>query len=484
MIASITAALTLPASAEERSSNISSFQYASLIKTDGTYWQWGGNQSVPTQVHGLADVKQSFTGQLIMKQDHTVWYWERSSLAAAAQLHPIAELRDLADVYLDGSHLWALNAQGQVFTAPTPESQSDAPEFTLLAGIDNVASMDFYYESYPREGFQRQLFLKKDGTVWKDNRSTQSYEPVASLNDIVAIDYNLALSKDGTVWSWPVEFTASGSADQLAAAKVKGLTGIQSIKSSRRANLAIDQQARLWFWGDTITGSSDGTVFHNQADPLRIASISNVTDALVVERSILVLTREGKVFETSIDLERMSPLAEFTLIAADVSEIKSGGRHLIMRKNDGTLWGWGVNKNGELGYGDYEFMHNTQVPMQRPLSIQLNDEAVVLTNGVITRSAQTFIPLRSVFEKLGASIAWDEKNKVATISRSMPGTPLAITINFKSAGVSMNNKPVQLQNEPFTVNGTAYLPLRFISEALGASVDWVPEEDLIRIAMQ
>ncbi|WP_313999529.1 stalk domain-containing protein [uncultured Paenibacillus sp.] len=48
----------------------------------------------------------------------------------------------------------------------------------------------------------------------------------------------------------------------------------------------------------------------------------------------------------------------------------------------------------------------------------------------------------------------------------------------------MNNEGALLQNEPFAVNGSAYLPLRFISESLGATVDWVQQDDNISIAMR
>ncbi|WP_290370432.1 copper amine oxidase N-terminal domain-containing protein [Paenibacillus plantiphilus] len=48
----------------------------------------------------------------------------------------------------------------------------------------------------------------------------------------------------------------------------------------------------------------------------------------------------------------------------------------------------------------------------------------------------------------------------------------------------MNNKPSKMPSKPFTVNGTAYLPLRFISETLGAAVDWRQKEHKIVIQMQ
>ncbi|MCD9023170.1 stalk domain-containing protein [Cohnella silvisoli] len=207
-------------------------------------------------------------------------------------------------------------------------------------------------------------------------------------------------------------------------------------------------------------------------------------DAFVVERSLIVLTNDGEVYEASIERETMPDNPSFKRLTSEISQINSGGRHIIMQKNNGTLWGWGVNKSGQLGYGDYEFIHNTPVPVQKPISVQLNGVPVVLSSGVITRNEQAFIPLRSVFEKMGASVSWDNDNKIVTIKQSKTGKPqIIIHINYIKGVVDMNNEPVTLKNAPFSVAGISYLPLRFVSEALGANVEWFQKDEKITITL-
>jgi hypothetical protein len=59
--------------------------------------------------------------------------------------------------------------------------------------------------------------------------------------------------------------------------------------------------------------------------------------------------------------------------------------------------------------------------------------------------------------------------------------PVSLEINFKTSQTKVNGKSVERTNPPFMVNGIGYLPLRLISETLGAKVDWLQKEDTIVI---
>lgn len=73
-------------------------------------------------------------------------------------------------------------------------------------------------------------------------------------------------------------------------------------------------------------------------------------------------------------------------------------------------------------------------------------------------------------------------DKKVTITRAAGDKPaISITINSVTGVTTVNNKTVTLANPPFVVYGTIYLPLRFISEQLGATVNWMPQEEEIAI---
>ncbi|PZD95903.1 copper amine oxidase [Paenibacillus sambharensis] len=483
--ASVTAAANVHAA-------IQAFEPTSLIKSDGSLWVWGnesgskhtGSLSVPTQIHGLTDVAASFSNHLVMKEDGTVWFWERDPSTLTFQVYPVEKLSNLTAVYPGNKESLALDAQGNVYIIPTDYelTSSDLDNIVMIPGVDHIKAIT----NYTDEAYQlRWLLLKEDGSVLRDAGSLETFEPLPSLVDVVDIQGNLALKKDGTVWSLPD--AANGLKEgQVGASRLSGLSDIRSITSGAYSSLAIDRQSRLWFWGVTYTGYSDGTNLHAQSKPVRLTSITNVKEAYIIERSIVALTQEGKVYSASINRKQMPADPEFTLLASDVSQIKKGNRHIIMQKTDGSLWGWGMNKNAQLGHGDFKVEYSTPVQVQRPISVVLNGEPAALSGGVIIRNNQAFIPLRSVFEKMGAGISFntgaDGTSKYVVIKRNDKGTaPVEITIDYKSGNAVLNGKTIKLPNKPFIVAGIAYLPLRFVSESLGANVSWAQQEGRITI---
>ena len=91
------------------------------------------------------------------------------------------------------------------------------------------------------------------------------------------------------------------------------------------------------------------------------------------------------------------------------------------------------------------------------------DVSPVLANG------RTMVPLRSIFEALGAKVYWNESNEtVSGISRS--GDRVVISIGSNVATV--NDKAAEIDAPPIVVNDRTLVPLRFISETFGCEVGW------------
>ncbi|WP_195575414.1 stalk domain-containing protein [Paenibacillus sp. 1001270B_150601_E10] len=491
-VAALGMSISLPAYAAESKtdSNVTSFETTSLVKTEGTFWNWGDTKPVPTQVVALSDVDRIISDNFIQKKDGTVWFYQPTYRWSPnkEKLFQLEGVRDLVDIVGGSLFYVAVGKEGHLYIIQTKNAEETSVKPSAL--LDEVAAVSYYDQTIPRleppfEDYKvegKWLFLRKDGTVWQnEGGKLDKVKQVPGLPKVKSLSNELALAADGTVWRFPTQVAAGQS---TAPAKWKGISNIQKIYYNGVTTLAIDANAKLWFLGGTVTGVSDGTQYH-EGTPVQIKSINKVKDAFVVERSLIVWTTDNKVYSTSIENKQMSANPKFELLASDVVQIAPSSRHFFMEKKDGSLWGWGVNKNAELGYGDYEFMHTKPVPLQKPITVNLNGETPQLTSGAMIRNGQAFVPLRSIFSKLGAEIGWDDNTKTATVVQKKDGEDsLMITIDMKTGTTKLDGKPVELQNAPFTVAGTAYLPLRFISESLGAKVDWQQANNHISITMK
>jgi hypothetical protein len=89
----------------------------------------------------------------------------------------------------------------------------------------------------------------------------------------------------------------------------------------------------------------------------------------------------------------------------------------------------------------------------------------------------TLVPLRMIFESLGANVEWEQSTQTVTATKD--NTTISLSIGSKSA--KKNNDEIQLGVSPQLINGKTMVPLRFVSEALGAEVGWDEQTRSINI---
>ena len=90
---------------------------------------------------------------------------------------------------------------------------------------------------------------------------------------------------------------------------------------------------------------------------------------------------------------------------------------------------------------------------------------------------RTLIPIRVIAEKLGANVEWKEATKEVKFTK---GTDTVI-LTIGSKTVSINGKATTLDVPAGIKDSRTFVPLRFVSEALGATVAWVGETRTVLI---
>jgi Copper amine oxidase N-terminal domain len=90
----------------------------------------------------------------------------------------------------------------------------------------------------------------------------------------------------------------------------------------------------------------------------------------------------------------------------------------------------------------------------------------------LAKEGTLLVPMRSMFEQMGATVSFVDSTKM--VKASKPGLDVQVTLN--KAEVVINGEARPLDVPPMMYKGVLLVPVRVISEALGAYVEWVPDE--------
>ena len=112
-------------------------------------------------------------------------------------------------------------------------------------------------------------------------------------------------------------------------------------------------------------------------------------------------------------------------------------------------------------------------------TITVDDTDIQIENGVspIVVSNRTLLPVRTIIENMGGSVVWDNGSKTATLHYQ--NNEIKITINNTTAYVNGEEKTLDVI--PIVMNEQIMLPIRFIAENFGFSVDWEKQTQTVTI---
>ena len=91
---------------------------------------------------------------------------------------------------------------------------------------------------------------------------------------------------------------------------------------------------------------------------------------------------------------------------------------------------------------------------------------------------RVMVPMRTIFEALGASIEWDSINRRITATRN----DLVVIATIGDRNMYVNGIRTVMDVAPTIVNDRTLVPVRFVSEAFGADVEWVNETRVVIIS--
>jgi alpha-tubulin suppressor-like RCC1 family protein len=327
------------------------------LKADGTMWAWGRN-----------NLGQIGDGTTLNKSIPTKVDLENIVYIAGGENHALA-------VTLDGEvYSWGQNNQGQLGDGTTTNRLT--PVKLDLENITQVAV-----------GLQHSLALDTEGKVWAWGRNSEgqlgnetwiaSREPVQveNLTDVTFIEAgrytSFAIRSDRLGFAWGYGWggtlgDGTGSSKNLPS-RIIGLNDITKISSSRNyQTLALRGDGTVWGWGYNISNALTNV---SGSTPRQIQGpnggfLTNVVDISMGTATGMVITESGNILgwgqngthelssiETGVRPVPVQFRNSDNTPFEDSMLISLGHSTSLVAKDDGTVWGVGLNNNSQIGDG-------------------------------------------------------------------------------------------------------------------------------------
>ncbi len=345
-------------------------RHSLALKSNGTVWAWGNNgdgqlgdettknRTIPAQVsnvNAITTIDGGASHSLALKSDGTVW-------------------------------VWGANWDGQLGDGTNTRKTTPVQ----ISGLSDIISIAC--------GMYHSIALKSDGTVWAFGRNdygqlgdgTNVYRnkpvQVSGLSDVIAIaggDYHcLALKSDGIVWAWgnneSGQLGDGTTTNRNTPVQVSSISNVAAIARGWVHSLALKSDETVWAWGSNGSGQlGDGTTT-NRTTPVNITNINNIIAIAGGGGYTIALKSDGTGWtcgEYGWDYSENNGSSYWGYsyrttpdqVAGinDVVAVAGGWQHIVVLKQDGTVWTWGVNWYGQLGDG-------TTTDRDTPVQVDIN----------------------------------------------------------------------------------------------------------------
>lgn len=308
-----------------------------VVKEDGSLWAFGSNDdgelgdgtkvSKFQPVKIMDDVLMPVAGWnfgLAIKQDNSLWSW--------------------------GSNYGGCLGDGTNTQRLTPQKIRD-----------NIIYAEANQWSCGRA-------IDSDGNLWTwgkneygnlgDGTSTDRFSPVKILSDNIVLSsggpHSAAISANNDLYTWGnnSDYNLGDGTTNYQKRPIKVKSGIRDVALAYCSTIVLDTNDDVWSWGNNGYGQLGTGNYKNSTLPQKILeNIEKLCEffygcfAINKNHELYAWGNLGSLHWNTLGNSVTTP----SVIMQDVEDVKCAYSHALIKKTDGSLWGVGVNYNGELG---------------------------------------------------------------------------------------------------------------------------------------
>lgn len=126
-----------------------------------------------------------------------------------------------------------------------------------------------------------------------------------------------------------------------------------------------------------------------------------------------------------------------------------------------------VTFGGMIGVNAYSYTDDYYYADE--ITVTLNGSKIYFDQPPIMQNDRTLVPMRKIFEAMGCNVEWDEESQMIDV---WSGDENIMTLWVDYESMWTPEAYIELDVPPIVVNDRTLVPVRAISESIGALVDW------------
>ena len=111
------------------------------------------------------------------------------------------------------------------------------------------------------------------------------------------------------------------------------------------------------------------------------------------------------------------------------------------------------------------------------INVNINGRNLIFDNPPVMQNGTTLVPMRTIFEVLGATVIWDGNARIVTASKD----DTTVSLKIDSINCTKNGQAITLSSPAKVINGSTMVPLRFVSESFSCDVTWINDQHTVYI---
>jgi len=157
--------------------------------------------------------------------------------------------------------------------------------------------------------------------------------------------------------------------------------------------------------------------------------------------------------------------------SALINDNDGGGRRGWIEYGSGIGMTKNVNEFVSMPMLDFNDMKNREIKIVYKGKVLQSDVAPIIMED------RTLVPVRVIFEALGAEVLWDEDTRSVISAKD----DKSVILKIGSPTITVNGEEIKTDVAPLIVNDRTFVPIRAISEAYGCTVEWAEKIRTVKI---